>query len=75
MDLRKYQKKKAWHKYLSIIILDSVIYAYEKYYSQIFLEECRYVKNNIKTKNYIDMELESKPDSDSDTDNDIYIEE
>ena len=32
---------------------------------------------NIKTKNYIDKELESKSDSDSDSDsdNDIYIEE
>ena len=68
-------EEKIPHKSLSIIILDSVLYAYEKYYPQIFLEECRYVKNNIKTKNYIDMELESKSDSDSDTDNDIYVEE
>ena len=72
---KKVPEEKIPHKCLSIIILDSVLYAYEKYYPQIFLEECRYVKNNIKAKNYIDMELESKPDSDSDTDNDIYIEE
>ena len=58
---------------LSTIILDSVLYAYEKYYPQTFLEECKYMKENIKTKNYIDMELESKSDSDSDSD--IYIEE
>ena len=31
------------------------------------------MKENIKTKNYIDMELESESDSDSDSD--IYIEE
>ena len=31
------------------------------------------MKENIKTKNYIDIELESKSDSDSDSD--IYIEE
>ena len=31
---------------------------YEKYYPQIFLEECKYMKENIKNKNYIDMELE-----------------
>ena len=48
-------------------------YAYEKYYPQTFLEECKYMKENIKTKNYIDIELESKSDSDSDSD--IYIEE
>ena len=35
------------------------------------LEECKYVKENIKTRNYIVMELESESDSDSD----IYIEE
>ena len=25
-----------------IIILDSIVYAYEKYHPQIFLEECKY---------------------------------
>ena len=62
------------HKCLSITILDSVLYAYEKYYPQIFLEECKYAKENIKSKNYIDMELESESDSDSDSDNGIYID-
>ena len=44
---------------------------------QIFLEECKYAKENIKSKNYIDMELESESDSDSDSDsdNDNNIEE
>ena len=62
------------HKCLSIIILDSVIYAYEKYHPQTFLEECKYMKENMKSKNYIDMELESKSDSHSDSDNGIYID-
>ena len=44
-------QEKVPHTYLSIIILDSVLYAYEKYYPQIFLEERRYVKKNMKTKN------------------------
>ena len=57
-----------------LIILDSVLYAYEKYYPQIFLEECKYAKENIKTKNYIDNELKSESDSDSDSDNDIDID-
>ena len=59
-----------------IIILDSILYAYEKYYSQIFLEECKYMKENIKTKNYVDEELKSESDSDSDNyrDNDIDID-
>ena len=67
-------EEKVPHKYLSIIILDSVLYAYEKYYPQIFLEECRYVKKYIKTKNQIDMELESESDRDSDSDNGIYVD-
>ena len=57
-----------------MIILDSIIYAYEKHYPQIFLEECKYVKENIKTKNYIDNELKSESDSDSDNDIDIDID-
>ena len=52
-------EEKVPHKCLSIIILDSVICAYEKYYSRIFLEECKHVKENIETKNYIDEELKS----------------
>ena len=71
---KKIPEEKVPHKCLSIIILDSVIYAYEKYHPQIFLEECKYVKENIKTKNYIDNELKSESDSDSDNDIDIGID-
>ena len=55
-------------KYLSIIMLDSVLYAYEKCHPQTFLEECKYAQEKIKTKNYIDDELKSEPDNDTDTD-------
>ena len=67
-------EEKVPHKGLSIIILVSVIYAYEKYHLQTFLEECKYAKEKTKTNNYIDEELksESDTDSDSDSDNDIY---
>ena len=68
-------EEKVPYKCLSVIILDSVLYAYEKYQPQTFLEECKYMRENVKTKNYIDMELESKSDTDSDTDSDVYIEE
>ena len=76
MGLRKYQKK----KYQINVFFDSIIHAYEKYYPQIFLEECKHAKENIKTKNYIDGELKSKSESDIDTDtksdsyNDIDID-
>ena len=73
--LEKVPEEKIPHKCLSIIILDSVLYAYEKYYQQTFLEECKYMRENVKTKNYIDMELESKSDSDTDSDSNVYIEE
>ena len=69
---KKIPEEKVPHKCLSIIILDSVIYAYEKYHPQTFLEECKYVKEKIKTNNYIDKELESE--SDGDSDNGIYID-
>ena len=71
---KKILEEKVLHKCLSIIILDSVIYEYEKYHTQIFLKECNYMKENIKTKNYTDMELESESDSDSDSDNDNDID-
>ena len=51
-------------KYLSIIMLDSVIELDEKYYHQTFLEECKYVQEKIKFDNYIDEELDSDSDND-----------
>ena len=67
---KKVPKDKIPNKCLSIIILDSILYAYEKYHPQIFLEECKYAEENIKTKNYIDKELKSESDSNSDSDSD-----
>ena len=68
---KKVPKEKIPHECLSIIIIDSVLYVYEKYYPQTFLEECKYAKTSVKTNNYIDKELKLESDSDSD----IYIEE
>ena len=55
--------EKSQCKCLSIIILDSVIKANKKYYLQKFLEECKYVQENIKIENYIDDDLKSDSDS------------
>ena len=75
---KKTPEEKVPHKCLLIIILFllvfSIIYAYKKYYSQVFLEECKYVKEKIKTNNYIDEELKSESDTDSDNDIDIDID-
>ena len=74
---KKVPEEKIPHECLSIIIIDSVLYAYEKYYPQTFLEECKYAKTNVKTNNYIDKELKLESDSNSysDSDSDTYIEE
>ena len=47
-------KEKAPCKCLSVIMLDSAIKVSKKYYTQTFLEECKYVQENIKNDNYID---------------------
>ena len=59
-------------------MIDSVIKANKKYYPQILLEECKYIQEKIKTKNYIDEELEkieSDSDSNNETESDIDNEE
>ena len=70
----KIPEEKVPHKCLSIIILDSVIYAYEKYHPQTFLEECKYVKESIKTKNDEELSSESDIDIDTNSDNNIDID-
>ena len=60
---KKIPEEEIPHKCLSIIILDSVLYAYEKYHLQILLEGCKYVKENIKINYYIDKELKSESDN------------
>ena len=52
-------KEKVKCRCLSITMLDSVLKAYGNYYPQTFLEECKYEKEKIKTKNYTDEELKS----------------
>ena len=46
---KKAPKENASYKYLSSLMLDSVIRVNKKYYPQTFLEECKYVirKNKI----------------------------
>ena len=52
-----------------------MFYAYSvlciwKIYPQIFLEECKYSKENIKTRNYIDKDLKRESYTDTDTETD-----
>ena len=59
-------------------MLDSIIETDENYYTQNFLEECKYVQEKIKFENYINDNLDSDSDdeikSDNDNDNDEYDE-
>ena len=43
---KKAPKEKMPHKCLSIITLDSILYGYEKYHPQIFLEQCNMRKKS-----------------------------
>ena len=67
---KKMLKEKIPCKFLSMIMLDSVIKANKKYYPQTLLEECKYVQEKIKIENFIDGDLE-KIESDSDSNDEI----
>ena len=45
------------YKCLSLIMLDSVVKVGKKYYPQVFLEECKYIKRKNKMFNYINDDL------------------
>ena len=50
-------KEKAPCKCLLVIMIDSVIKANKKYYPQTLLEDCKYIQEKIKIKNYINEDL------------------
>ena len=62
---KKMPKEKPPCKFLSIIMIDSVIRANKNYYPQTLSEECKYKQEKMKIENYINDDLE---DSDSDSD-------
>ena len=64
-------KVDASYKCLSLIMLDSVVKVGKKYYPQVFLEECKYIKrkNKLNYTNYMkyindDMEITSSDEND-----------
>ena len=63
---KKMPKQKAPCKCLSIIMLDSIIKANKRYYSQTLLEECKYVQEKIKIENLTDDDLEQSESDESD---------
>ena len=67
---KKVLKEKVPYKTLSIIMLDSVVRAKEKYYTQTLLEECEYEPKKIKMKNLIEDDLEKSSSDVSDNEDD-----
>ena len=49
-------------------MIDSVIKANKKYYPQTVLEECKYIQEKIKMKNYINENLVDSESDDSSND-------
>ena len=70
---KKIPKENASYKCLSLTLLDSVIRANKRYYSQIFLEECKYEIKKSKMENFIndDLDLSSSDEFDSESDNEF----
>ena len=62
---KKYLKTKA-----TCITIDSVMKMDEKYFSQVYLEECKYKIKKIQMSRFINAELDSESDSESDPEND-----
>ena len=59
------------YKFLSFIMLGSIVKVGRKYYPQVFLEECKYGKGKNKMFNYIDDDLEM---ASSGEDDGLFIE-
>ena len=57
-DGKKVPKENILYKYLSLIMLDSVIRVNKKYYPQTLLEECKYAVRKNKMENLINDDLD-----------------
>ena len=72
---KKMPKEKAPCKFLSLIMIDSVIKANKKYYPQTLLEECKYTQEKIKIESYINEDLQdSESYSDTNNETESYID-
>ena len=70
---KKIPKENELYKFLSLIMLDSVIKANKKHYLQRLLEECKYEIKMNKMENLIndDLDLSSSDESDNGSDNEF----
>ena len=71
----KIPKEGSQYTYLSVILTNSVYTTvYKKYYSQMFLEECKYVVKEEKIPEYNTVDIECSSD-DSDREDSHYFDE
>ena len=61
-------KENTYYTCIACITLDSVLKMNKKNYPQVYLEECKYKVKKIHTPRFINIELESDPESDAETD-------
>ena len=61
-------KENMHHTCIASITIDSVMKMNKKYFSQVYLKECKYKIKKIQMSRFINAELESDSESDSDSD-------
>ena len=60
-------KENTYYTCIACITIDSVLTMNKKNYPQVYLEECKYKVKKIHTQKFINIELESNPESESNT--------
>ena len=70
-------KENTYYTCIACIALDSVLKMGKKNYPQVYLEECKYKVNEIRTPRFINIEVESdsEPDAEADLDSNTTIED
>ena len=61
-------KENTHYTWIACITIDSVLKMNKKNYPQVYLEECKYKVKKIHTRRFINIELESDPESGAETD-------
>ena len=57
-------EENTYYTCIACITLDSVLKMNKKNYPQVYLEECKYKVKQVRTPRFINIELESDPESD-----------
>ena len=63
----KFQKKKTCYSCIAVIYINFVLKLNEKYYPQVYLEQCKNNQKKKKLTDFIDAELQNSKDDDDST--------